>query len=381
MKSAFIYLLGCSISLASLDLFAQIDESGNSYYVVIGVYAQEKNAKTFMHWAKAAGLNPKCEKNETKQYYYVYTMQENNWGMPVQEAERIRKAFPKLDDTWVYHGLLKDSIQNSETVAQAAQENPPIEGEIAALPVDNKKKFIFQLKAEDGKVINAPIEIVDLDSSKLHSVYPSNEIINLRAVNSSGRLMIQSKVFGYRLKQVAIDFNNPTDSAGITLDNGNYIVPLELKPLQEGDITIMYNVFFFKDASVMRPDSKYEVNALLAMMNEYPSRKIIMHGHTNGNWHGKMLILGEKKDFFSIDDCVTSKGSALELSRLRAHTIVDYLIANGISSDRMTVKPWGGKRPLFHHAHDRAIDNVRVEVEIARSDSKLQAARQNAPQK
>jgi outer membrane protein OmpA-like peptidoglycan-associated protein len=236
---------------------------------------------------------------------------------------------------------------------------------------DLSKKFLFKLLPEDGKSLNAPVEVVDLDSSKLHALYPTNEVVSIKPVNTSGRIMVQSKVFGYRLKQIGVDFNSPTDSSGITLDSGRYVVPLVLKPLEEGDISIMYNVFFFKDAAVMRPDSKYEINALLDMMNEFPNRKIIVHGHTNGTWHGKMLVMGEKKDFFSIENCVVSKGSAHELSRLRALCIVDYLVANGISSDRMTVKPWGGKKPLFHHAHERAIDNVRVEVEIARSASKL----------
>jgi outer membrane protein OmpA-like peptidoglycan-associated protein len=137
-----------------------------------------------------------------------------------------------------------------------------------------------------------------------------------------------------------------------------------LKELVRGDIAIMYNVFFFKDAAIMRPDSKYEVNALVTMMKEFPNRKIVIHGHTNGSLRGKILTMSEKKNFFSLTGCKTGSGSAVALSKERALCIEEFLISNGISEDRMSIKPWGGKKPLVHPDHERAIDNVRVEVEI-----------------
>ena len=114
----------------------------------------------------------------------------------------------------------------------------------------------------------------------------------------------------------------------------------------------------------MRPDSKYEVNALVNMMQQFPTRKIVIHGHTNGNARGKILTMSEKKNFFSLTGCNSGSGSAVELSKERARCIEEYLISNGVSKDRMSIKAWGGKKPLVHPEHERAIDNVRVEVEI-----------------
>jgi hypothetical protein len=363
------------------SLHAQVDENGKSYFVVIGAFSIEKNANEFISdWAKKFGLNPQYKMNTNRNLFYVFTMQDKYWGIPVQEAERIRKMDVKFDKTWVYYGTLDDIVKATEspTTIIPPVEAPPAPSENRVGTVDSvgttvpdpatevAKKFFFELKAEDGTLLKSPVELVDLDRSSLAALYPSNEPVIISPINNSGRVMVQSKIFGYRLKQVGIDLNNPLDSAGIVLNDNVYTVPIVLKPLTVGDISIMYNVFFFKDAGIMRPDSKYEVNALVGMMQEFPNRKIIIHGHTNGSYRGKILKMGENKNFFSTEDCLTTTGSATELSEERARCIQQYLVANGIDVSRMTIKAWGGKKMLYESDHKRAIENVRVEVEIVK---------------
>jgi outer membrane protein OmpA-like peptidoglycan-associated protein len=367
MKRFTILTAVCAVILSN-SLLAQTDEKGNSYFVVIGAFSIEKNATDFIQaWAPKYGLNPQYKMNVNRNLFYVYTMQDKYWGIPVQEAERIRKLNAKFDKTWVFYGTLDElAKQPTETIVTTATPvvvTPPVTTEIVT-PVDTiaatqepekeaEKKYFFDLKAEDGTVLKAPIEIIDLDKSTLVALYPSNEPVTI-------------KVFGYRLKQVGINMNSPLDSAGISLEDNTYTVPFELKPLTMGDVTIMYNVFFYKDAGIMRPDSKYEINALVAMMQAHPNRKIVIHGHTNGNYRGKILKMGPNKDFFSTSGAVSENGSATELSEERAKCIQEYLVANGIDKSRMTIKAWGGKKMIHDSEHTRAIENVRVEVEIVK---------------
>ena len=85
--------------------------------------------------------------------------------------------------------------------------------------------------------------------------------------------------------------------AGIQKDaDGNIVVPFELVRLQRGDIAVMYNVYFFKDAGVMRPESRYEVTSLLEMLRENPNYKIKLQGHTNGGAPGKIISMGKEKN-------------------------------------------------------------------------------------
>jgi len=69
-------------------------------------------------------------------------------------------------------------------------------------------------------------------------------------------------------------------------------------------------------------------------------------------------------DFFSLDNAVEDYGSAVKLSELRATVIADYLVSKGIQKDRMEIKAWGGKKPLYKVDDDKAEANVRVEIEV-----------------
>lgn len=380
-------LLAALLVVATLrSAQAQTDENGKSYFVVIGAFSSEKYTTDFISdWAKKFGLNAQYKLNTSRKLFYVFTMQDKYWGIPVQEAERIRKLDHKLDQTWVFYGTLDDiaapvaetkqpitevqpTTQDATTTVEIV---PPVEEKVVetvaeAPATDGSKKFFFRLEAEDSTVLKAPIEMIDLDNSDLEALYPSNEVIAIKPLNSSGRVMVQSKVFGYRMKQIGIDFNQPTDSAGITESGGVYTVPMTLKPIEAGDVSIMYNVFFFKDAAVMRTDSKYEINSLVAMMQAHPNRKIIIHGHTNGNYRGKIIMMNEKKSFFSMSETKSEMGSATKLSEERAKCIQEYLVANGVDRGRMEIKAWGGKKMLYEHDHKRAIENVRVEIEIVK---------------
>jgi outer membrane protein OmpA-like peptidoglycan-associated protein len=127
----------------------------------------------------------------------------------------------------------------------------------------------------------------------------------------------------------------------------------------------MYNVYFFKDAAIMRPESRYEVTSLLDMLNENQKYKIKLHGHTNGNAAGKIISMDKgSENFFSLTNTRDGLGSAKQLSEERADVIRKYMISNGIDASRIEIKAWGGKRPLQDKHSARAQENVRVEVEI-----------------
>ena len=63
-----------------------------------------------------------------------------------------------------------------------------------------------------------------------------------------------------------------------------------------------------------------------------------------GEEPGKIIKLKDPNgDFFSLENSVEDYGSAKDLSEMRANVIRSYLIKNGISEKRMSIKAWGGK--------------------------------------
>src|SRR6478736_2725506 len=161
--------------------------------------------------------------------------------------------------------------------------------------------------------------------------------VKISSPNSkSGDVSLVCEVFGYRKVQHDINYNQPTgEDISVDADN-DIVIPFELTRLQKGDIAIMYNVYFFKDAAIMRPESRYEVTSLLQMLQENPKYKIKIHGHTNGGAHGRIISLNkDNKDFFALNDTKDGIGSAKELSEQRAEVVKDFLVANGVDEKRM----------------------------------------------
>ena len=71
---------------------------------------------------------------------------------------------------------------------------------------------------------------------------------------------------------------------------------------------------------------------------------------------------------YSLQNTVEDYGSAKELSELRANQILEYLASKGIDRKRMSIKAWGGKKPLYNVDDAKAEANVRVEIEVVKSE-------------
>jgi outer membrane protein OmpA-like peptidoglycan-associated protein len=387
------------------------DENHN--YVVIGAFAYHNNAIKFTKDAnKAHHLAAKFELNPNRKLYYVYVLTTVDREEAIQEAMRLRSE-TKYSDTWVYSGALGQTIntqarsmdinpvtekkleqvethddavtitasptlsenskpadsseieeqKNDDTrkaIASNSQNNSQLTDDIVAKP------FFFKLyRATDNEEVKGDVDVIDVDRSRKMGTYQGNTLVRIVSPgNRSGDIGFVCEVFGYRKVQKNLNFNLPEGNEFTKDETGNIVIPFELVRLQKGDIAVMYNVYFFKDAGIMRPESRYEVESLLEMLKENPNYKIMIHGHTNGNAAGKIISMGDSKNFFSLNDTKEGVGSAKKLSNERAEVIREYLIANGIDPARMQIKAWGGKRPIHDKHHTRAAENVRVEIEI-----------------
>jgi outer membrane protein OmpA-like peptidoglycan-associated protein len=385
-------------------------------YVVIGAFRIYRNATRFTtHAQKDLQLNAKYELNKNRNLYYVYVLNTPDREEAIAEARRLRSE-SEFTDTWVYSGnlgkmkpgesysgidinpmtnramdqvvtdssppastnsnvpSLDNSIpadSNSTATGSNNNETPAVSTERpAAEEPDSEiegKKFFFSLsRALDREKLEGDVDVIDLDKVKKLGTYKGNmDVKVIKPSGKSGKVSLVCEVFGYRKAQREVDYNNPSGD-GISRDeNGSVVVPFELSRLQKGDIAVMYNVYFFKDAAVMRPESRFEINSLLEMLKENTNYKIKIHGHTNGKANGKIISLDEgNTNFFSLTKTREGFGSAKKLSEERAEVIRNFLVSNGVDASRMQIKAWGGKRPIHDKHSTRAQENVRVEIEI-----------------
>jgi outer membrane protein OmpA-like peptidoglycan-associated protein len=402
MKTLLRVFLASCLFYASIASHAQTKKLQPGYYVVVGAYAatRENVAQSYVDALAKDGLEAYYGFNEPRNLFFVYVKYFDNLKGSLQYMQKTRKN-ERFKDAWVrvVTGDItpvtavtpspttspdlsvttqRDEKASKETPIALESGVPPIDSVVVTdneeivqykkMTLGNTEVFLSLFHARNNRIVDGDVQVIDTDRAKALTKVKGNEYLLLPDPrSSSGQLTLVCDVFGYRKVQQEINYPVPladTVKPYIDLMGTTVVVKFDLVRYYRGDKAIMYNVYFYNDAAVMAPESKYELNALLQMMQEMPSYKIMLHGHTNGNYNGRIKGLGPEKNFFSLTGSVEGVGSAKDLSRKRAETIREYLVTNGISADRISIKAWGGKRPLYDRRGANAKKNVRVEVEI-----------------
>lgn len=255
--------------------------------------------------------------------------------------------------------------ESAEEPEEIVEENPITEPK----PVAEASVYLSLFNATNNRQIDGEVEVIDIDRARLVEKVKGNEYISIPDPKSqTGKISLIANVFGYRPVQHTILYGQvPDDSTSHFMEwaGNHYVIKFDLVRYHKGDINTLYNVFFYNDAAIMLPESKYQLNSLLTMMKENPNYRIMLHGHTNGNSRGRLITMGPSKSFFSLaNDVKDGNGSAKELSKQRAEVIKEWLISEGISEDRIEVKAWGGGRMIHDKNSVNAKKNIRVDVEI-----------------
>lgn len=402
MKYCLLVLLLAGFFCSTPNTYGQSgSELKPGYYVTVAAYAKTREdlAKKFTDNLTAKGLDAQYGFNARKNLYFVYLSYFTELKPSLVEMQKVRDK-GDFTDAWVRvvsgdiaSTTLINTLKPDEKPAQLAAEpmvetkplvevadkpevevveeeiteNPPIE-QHDPMTLGNTEVFISLFNSTNNRVIDGEVQVIDTERNRLMTTVKGNEYLFLPDPKSkSGQLTLIGEVFGYRKLQHEINYPLPladTVKPYVELMGTTLAVKFDMVRYHVGDKATLYNVYFYNDAAVMLPESKYELTSLLQMMEENRNYKIRLHGHTNGNYHGKILGLGPDKNFFSMEGVVQGMGSSKDLSFQRANTIKEYLITNGIPADRIEIKSWGGKRPIYDKHSVNAKKNVRVEVEI-----------------
>ena len=396
MKKMRLFLILGIISLhilfQSQVAFCQEHQPANvvSHYTVIGAFAVHSNATEYTEHARQMNLHAQYIINPNKNLYYVYVLQTDDLSKAVNEALRLRKQ-NEFANAWVYHVVPEiDRVQETTSLetnaeAQPEQKIDPVKADDAVpeaslpssepnLNVGSKlnhsvegANFFFKIfRSNDNKFLEGEVNVIDVDRSRKIGSYKGNIDVKVSdPASKSDNVSLVCEVFGYRKLQRDVNFNLPEGEGIKKTEKGLTEIPFEMVRMKKGDIAVMFNVFFYKDAAIMRPESKFEVTELLEMMKENPNCKIKIHGHANGGGHGKIISMESgSTNFFTLTGGKDGFGSSTQLSEARAEIIRNYLINAGIEESRMQIKAWGGKRPIHDKDSARAQENVRVEIEI-----------------
>ncbi len=114
-----------------------------------------------------------------------------------------------------------------------------------------------------------------------------------------------------------------------------FLLDIALQPILDGDEAaarpapskpvVLRNVFFETGSAALLPASTTELNRLVELLRETPNLRIRIHGHT---------------------DNVGNDASNQTLSENRAKSVFDYLVQQGIASERLRFAGFGESQPI-----------------------------------
>lgn len=204
-------------------------------------------------------------------------------------------------------------------------------------PVALVKGRVFNAKTKQPISAEIDYEILATGKNvgKGHSNPKTGEYKVVLPLEKEYALLAEAK--GYLSVDTTINLKGITKYTEIVTD-------LYLVPIEEGATVRLNNIFFSRNSARLLPESYPELNRLSKAMQENPTMKIRLEGHTE--------IFGNKR-------------ALMDLSKRRVKSVQKYLADRGIEAKRIKLKGYGARRPLStkKDSKSRAL-NRRVEVRI-----------------
>jgi outer membrane protein OmpA-like peptidoglycan-associated protein len=221
-------------------------------------------------------------------------------------------------------GLEKPMVMNNEDNLLASL-TAPVKETVMAPTVQIKEAQLTILKGvitDDltKKPLEATIEIIDNLKNEVIASFTSN--------SSTGKYLVSlpaGRNYGIAVKKENYLFHSENFDIPNTAAYQEVVKDVALKNIAVGSKIILKNIFFDFDKATLRPESTNELERLTKLLNDVPTLKIEISGHTD------------------------SKGADAynkTLSNNRAKAVVEYLIKKGIAADRLTSVGYGEEQPI-----------------------------------
>lgn len=220
----------------------------------------------------------------------------------------------------------------------------PVKETVIAPSVEIKAAQVTLLRgvitdAMTQKPLEAQIELVDNTKNEVIATFSSN--------SASGKYLVSlpaGKNYGIAVKRDGYLFHSENFDIPNSAAFQEVVKDVELKNVAVGSKIVLKNIFFDFDKATLRPESTNELERLIKLLNDVPTLKIEISGHTD------------------------SKGAAAynqKLSENRSKSVVDYLVSKGIKADRLTFKGYGLEQPIATNDTDEGRQmNRRTEFKI-----------------
>lgn len=269
--------------------------------------------------------------------FYVRKQADGNWsqptnlGYPINTIDREGTLFITADGkTALYAAERKDSYGLLDLYSfELKEKNRPYPTRWVQGKVTDKKT---------GKGIAATLELTDLST---------RQVISKVKTDSSGNYLLTlptGRDYAFTVNQKGYLFNSDQYFLKNGISDSAAQKNIVLQPIEKNAAIVLKNIFFETNRFELSPASVTELDKLVSLLQENPTIKIEIGGHT---------------------DNVGKAADNLTLSDHRAKAVVDYLLTKKIDPARLSAKGYGMTQPVADNntTEGRAL-NRRTEMKI-----------------
>jgi outer membrane protein OmpA-like peptidoglycan-associated protein/Tol biopolymer transport system component len=168
--------------------------------------------------------------------------------------------------------------------------------------------------------LKSSIVLIDNEENKVIAEFKSDDVTGKYLVSLPG-----GKNYGIAVKKEGYLFHS--DNFVIPNESGfrQYEKNVDLKKIEIGQKIVLRNIFFDLSKWSLRNESVNELERLITLMNENPTMKIELSGHT---------------------DTRGGLEANRALSENRAKSVVEYLVDHGIEKGRLKFAGYGENQPI-----------------------------------
>lgn len=261
-----------------------------------------------------------------------------NLGYPINTPDDDIFFVLSADGTQGYYSSVKEDGFGDKDIYQVIMPKPKPEEE--ATPFSALTLVTGTITDPDTKLpTGATIQIVDNTKNEIITELTSNSktgkyLISLPSGKNYGIVVLKDN---YLFHSENFNISASEDFKRVTKD-------IELQKADIGNKITLNNIFFDFGKSTLRPESVSELNRLVHLLNSFPYILIEIAGHAD-----------------NIGDETYNR----KLSEDRAQEVVNFLISNNISKDRLFFTGYGSSQPLSDNSNaEGRQQNRRTEFRI-----------------
>ncbi len=272
-----------------------------------------------------------------------------NLGYPINTKAHEGAIFVGLDGKRAYFATDRTYSGDSTLSEKKARNQTDIyffelPEKARPQPATYVKAYVYDVT--NNQPLRATVDFIDLKSGKtVISSKTSEDGDFLLCLPAKNNYALNVSLSGY------LFFSEHFDLSQVSAADEPFHLEIGLQPIKTAKETsrkpiVLKNVFFESGSADLKPESLTELNRLKGLMEENASLKIRINGHT---------------------DNVGSEEDNLQLSNDRAKAVTDYLIENGIESNRLEYKGFGEQIPIdTNESPEGRQRNRRTEFEVVK---------------